>query len=176
MVRTYTHVFIDLFKNWKMLIELIGLCLLTDTFFVLWFSNMPKMATKLPVVTTDTEYWHTGCYMEEICSKPQFLKFIPDSGALFTGIMAKPVNSREQLFVIILKNTTNMANKVNRSLGDIELFDLSIEVKSDVQSCKDNFGVIVHLLVETIASLGANFSVVGVNKSNCHFLFSQSLL
>ena len=69
-----------------------------------------------------------------------------------------------------------MANKVNWSLGDIELFDLSIEVKSDVQSCKDNLGVIVHLLVETIASLGANFSVFGVNKSNCHFLFSQSLL
>ena len=114
------------------------------------------MATDFPLVTTDTEYWHAGCYMEEIYSKPQFLKFIPESGALFTGMMAKPINSREQLFVIILKNTTNMANKVNWSLGDIELFDLSIEVKSDVQSCKDNLGVIVHLLVETIASLGAN--------------------
>ena len=124
----------------------------------------------------DTEYWHAGCYMEEICTKPQFLKFIPECDELFIGMLAKPLNSREQLFVIILKNTTNMANKVNRSLGDIGLFDLSIEVKSDVQSCKDNFGVIVHLLVETIASLGANFSVVGVNKSNCHFLFSQSLL
>ena len=134
------------------------------------------MATELPMVTTDTKYWYAGCYMEEICSKPQFLKFIPEWGVFFTGMVAKPVNSREQLFVIILKNTTTMANKVNWSLGDIELFDLSIEVKSDVQSCKDNLGVIVHLLVETFASLGANFSVVGVNKSNCHFLFSQSLL
>ena len=68
-------------------------------------------------------------------------------------MVAKPVNSREQFFVITLKNTANMANKVNRSLGDIELFDLSIEVKSNVQSCKDDLGVIVHLLVETIASL-----------------------
>ena len=109
MVRTYTLVFIDLYKNRKMLIELIGLCLLTDTFFVHWLSNMPKMATELPVVTTDTEYWHAGCYMEEICSKPQFLKFIPDSGALFASMVAKPVNSSEQLFVVILKNTTNMA-------------------------------------------------------------------
>ena len=49
-----------------------------------------------------------------------------------------------------------MANKVNRSLGDIKLFNLSIEVKSYVQSCKDDLGVIVHLLVETIAFLGAN--------------------
>ena len=134
------------------------------------------MAIELPVVTTDTEYWHDGCYMEKICAKPHFLKFIPESGALFTGMVAKPVNSREQLIVIVLKNTANMEKKVNRSLGDIELFDLSIEVKSDVQSCKDDLGVIVHLLVETIASLGANFSVVRVNKSNCHFLFPLSLL
>ena len=91
-------------------------------------------------------------------------------------MVAKPVNSREQLIVIVLKNTANMGKKVNRSLGDIELFDLSIEVKSDVQSCKDDLGVIVHLLVETIASLGANFSVVQANKSNCHFLFPLSLL
>ena len=91
-------------------------------------------------------------------------------------MVAKSVNSREQLFVITQKNTANMTNKVNRSLGDIELFDLSIEVKSDVQSYKDDLGVIVHLLVETIASLGANFSVVGANKSNCHFLFSLPLL
>ena len=132
------------------------------------------MATELPVVTTDTEYWHAGCYMEEICGKPQFLKFISKCGALFIGTVAKPVNSRDQLFVIALKNTSNMTKKVNRSLGDIELFDLSIEVKSDVQSCKDNLGVIVHLLVETIASLGANFSMVGVDKSNCHFLFPLS--
>ena len=90
------------------------------------------MATELPVVTTDTEYWHVGCYMEEICVKPQFLKFNPKCGALFTGMVAKPVNSREQLFVIALKNTTNIEKKVNRSFGDIELFDLSIEVKSDV--------------------------------------------
>ena len=114
--------------------------------------------------------------MEEICTKPQFLKFIPECGALFIGMVAKPVNSREQLIVIVLKNTANMEKKVNRSLGDIELFDLSIEVKSDVQSCKDDLGVIVHLLVETIASLGANFSVVRANKSNCHFLFPLSLL
>ena len=134
------------------------------------------MATELPVVTTDTEYWHTGCYMEEICAKPQFLKFIPECGVFFTGMVAKPVNSREQLFVITLKNTTNMANKVNRNLGDIELFDLSIEVKSDGQSCKDDLGVIVHLLVETIPSLGANFSVVRANKSNCQFLFPLPLL
>ena len=80
---------------------------------------MPKMATKLPVVTTDTEYWHAGCYKEEICAKPQFLKFIPECGALFTDMVAKPVNSREQLFVITLKNSANMAKKVNRSLGDI---------------------------------------------------------
>ena len=159
-----------------MLIGLIGLCLLTDTFFFLYFSNMPKLATELPVVTTDTEYSHVGCYMEEICVKPQFLKFNPECGALFTGMVAKPVNSREQLFVIALKNTTNIEKKVNRSFGDIELFDLSIEVKSDVQSCKDDLGVIVHLLVETIASLGANFSVVRANKSNCHFLFPLSLL
>ena len=104
------------------------------------------MATELPVVTTDTEYWHVGCYMEEICVKPQFLKFIPECDVLFTGTVAKPVNSREQLFVITLKNTANMTNKVNRSLGDIELFDLSIEVKSDVQSYKDDLGMIVHLL------------------------------
>ena len=70
---------------------------------------MPKMATDFPLVTTDTEYWHAGCYMEEL--------------------YAKPINSREQLFVIALKNTANMDKKVNRSLGDIELFDLSIEVK-----------------------------------------------
>ena len=69
-----------------------------------------------------------------------------------------------------------MANKVNRSLGDIELFNLSIEVKSDVQSCKDDLRVIVHLLVETIAFLGANFSVIGANKSNCHFIFPLPLL
>ena len=87
------------------------------------------MATEFPVVTTDTEYWHAGCYMEEICTKPQFLKFILECDALFIGMVAKPLNSREQLFVITLKNTANMAKKVNRSLGDIELFDLSIEVK-----------------------------------------------
>ena len=86
---------------------------------------MPKLATELPVVTTDTEYWHAGCYMEEICAKPQFLKFIPEWGVFFTGMVAKPVNSREQLFVITLKNTANMTNRVNRSLGDVELFDLS---------------------------------------------------
>ena len=80
------------------------------------------------------------------------------------------------LFIITLKNTANMANKVNRSLGDIELFDLSIEVKSEVQSCKGDLGVIVHLLFETIASLRANFSVVGAYKSNCHFLFPLPLL
>ena len=114
------------------------------------------MATEIPVATTDTEYWHAGCYMEEL--------------------YAKPINSREQLFVITLKNIANMDKKVNRILGDIELFDLSIEVKSDVQSCKDDLGVIVHLLVETIASLVANFSVVRANKSNCHFLFPLSLL
>ena len=95
---------------------------------------------------------------------------------LFTGMVVKPVNSREQLSVIAQKNIANMEKKVNRSLGDIELFDLSIEVKSDVQSCKDDLGVIVHLLVETIASLGANFSMVGANKNNCHFLFSLPLL
>ena len=134
------------------------------------------MATKLLVVTTDTEYWHVGCYMEEIYTKPQFLKFVTECGALFTGMVAKLVNSREQFFVIALKNTANMGKKVNRSLGDIELFDFSIEIKSDVQSRKDDLGVIVHLLVETIASLGANFSVVRANKSNCHFLFPLSLL
>ncbi|KAF3960140.1 hypothetical protein CMV_015120 [Castanea mollissima] len=117
------------------------------------------MATELLVVTTDTEYWHASCYVEEICAKPQFLKFISECSTLFTGTVAKPVKNREQLFVIALKNTANMAKKVNRSLGDIELFDLSIEVKSDFQSCKDDLGVIVHLLVETIASLGANFSM-----------------
>ena len=69
-----------------------------------------------------------------------------------------------------------MAKKVNRSLEDIELSDLSIEVQSNVQSCKDDLGVIVHLLVETIASLRANFFVVGANKNNCHFLFSLPLL
>ena len=134
------------------------------------------MATKLPVVTTDTEYWHVGCYMEEIYTKPQFLKFVLECGALFTGMVAKPVNSREQFFVIALKNTTNMDKKVNRSLGDIELFDFSIEIKSDVQSRKDDLGVIVHLLVETIASLGANFYVVWANKSNYYFLFPLPLL
>ena len=95
---------------------------------------------------------------------------------LFTGMVAKPVNSREQLFAITLKNTANVAIKVNRSLEDIELFDLFVEVKSDVQSCKDDLGVIVRLLVETIASLGANFSVVRANKNNCHFLFPLPLL
>ena len=114
--------------------------------------------------------------MEEIWAKPQFLKFILECNTLFTGIVVKPVNSKEQLFVIALKNTANMDKKVNKSLGDIELFDLSIEIKSNVQSCKDDLGVIVHLLVETIASLGANFSVVRANKSNCHFLFTLSLL
>ena len=91
-------------------------------------------------------------------------------------MVAKPVNSKEQLFVITLKNTANMANKVNRSLGDIELFNLSIKVKSDAQSCKDDLGVIIHLLVDIIALLGANFSVVGANKSNCHFIFPVPLL
>ena len=176
MDRTYTHVLIDLFKIRKMLIGLIGLCLLANTLYFVWFSNMPKITTELPLVTTDTEYWHAGCYMEEIYAKPQFLKFIPECGALFTCMVAKPVNSKEQLFVITLKNTANMANKVNRSLGDIEFFNLSIEVKSDAQSCKDDLGVIIHLLVEIIASLGANFSVVGANKSNCHFIFPVRLL
>nr|POF20509.1 pectinesterase/pectinesterase inhibitor u1 [Quercus suber] len=72
------------------------------------------MATELPVVTTDPKYWHAGCYVEEICAKPQFLNFIS-------------------------------------------------EVKSNVQSCKDDLGMNVHLLVETIASLGANFSVARAN-------------
>ena len=99
-----------------MLIGLIGLCLLADTFYFLWFSSMLKMATELPMVTTGIEYWHPGCYMEEIYTKPQFLKFIPECGALFTGMVAKPVNSREQLFAITLKNIANMTNKVNRSL------------------------------------------------------------
>ena len=124
---------------------------------------MPKMATELPVMTTDTEYWHVGYYEEEIYAKPQFLKFIFECSVLFTSMVAKPVNSREQLFVIALKNTANMAEKVNRSLGDIELFDLSIVVKYDVQSCKDNLGMIVHLLVDIVASLRANFSVAGAN-------------
>ena len=75
-----------------------------------------------------------------------------------------------------------MAKKVNRNLGDIELSDLSIEVKSDVQSCKDDLGMNVHLLVETIASLGANLSVAGANlgmigKSlvNCELLQSNCM-
>ena len=182
MARTYTHVFIDLFKIRKMLIGLIGLCLLADTFYFMWLSHMPKMATELLVVTTDTEYWHAGYYEEEICAKPQFLKFIFECSALFTSMVAKPINSREQLFVIALKNIANMAKKVNRSLGDIELFDLSIEVKYDVQSCKDNLGMIVHLLVDTVASLRANFSVAGgdlgmIGKSlvNCELLQSNCM-
>ena len=69
-----------------------------------------------------------------------------------------------------------MDKKVNRSLGDIKLFDLSVEVKSDVQSCKDDLDVIVHQLVEIVASLGANFYVVWANKSNYHFLFPLPLL
>ena len=85
MARTYTHILIDLFKIWKMLIGLIGLCHLADTFYFLWFSNIPKMVTELPVVTSDTEYWHAGCYMEEICAKPQFPKFILECGVLFTA-------------------------------------------------------------------------------------------
>ena len=163
-----------------MLIGLIGLCLLADTFYFMWFSHMPKMATELPVVTTDIEYWHAGYYVEKICAMPQFLKFIFECNTLFTGMVTKLVNSKEQLFVIVLKNTANMAKKVNRSLGDIELFDLSIEVKSDVQSCKDDLGMIVHLLVETVASLRANFSVAGadlgmIGKSlvNCELLQSK---
>ena len=91
-------------------------------------------------------------------------------------MVGKSINNREQLFVIALKNTANMDKKVNRNLRNIELFDLSIKVKSDVQSCKDDLDVIVHLLVETIVSLGVNFSVVRANKSNCHFLFTLSLL
>ena len=43
------------------------------------------MVTELPVVTSDTEYWHAGCYMEEICAKPQFPKFILECGVLFTA-------------------------------------------------------------------------------------------
>ena len=114
--------------------------------------------------------------MEEIYAESQFLKFNPECGALFTGMVAKPINSREQLFVIVLKNTVNMDKKLNRNFRDIELFDLSLKVKSNVQSCKDDLRVIVHLLVETIASLGANFSMVGTNKSNCHFLYPLPLL
>ena len=165
-----------------MLIGLIGLCLLADTFYFMWFSHIPKMATELPVVTTDTEFWHASYYEEEICAKPQFLKYIFKYSGLFTSMVAKPINNREQLFVITLKNTANMAKKVNRSLGDIELFDLSIEVKSDVQSCKDDLGMIVHLLVETVASLRANFSVAGgdlgmIGKSlvNCELLQSNCM-
>ena len=94
MARSYTHVLIDLFKIRKMLIGLIGLCLLADTFYFLWFSNIPKMATELPVVTTDTEYWHASYYMEEICAKPQFLKFIPECGALFTCMVAEPASKQ----------------------------------------------------------------------------------
>ena len=176
MARTYTHVLIDLFKIRKMLIGLIGLCLLANTFYFMWLSHMSKMATELLVVTTDTEYWHASCYMDEICAKSQYLKFILEFGALFTSMVAKPVNSTEQLFVITLKNTANMVNNVNKSLGDIELFDFTIKVKSDVQSCIDDLGVIVHLLFEIIASLRANFSVVGANKSNCHLLFPLPLL
>ena len=91
-----------------MLIGLIGLCLLADTSYFLRFSHMPKMAIEVSVVTTDTEYWHVSCYMEEIYAKPQFLKFAPEYGALFTGMVAKPVNSREQFFVNALKNTANI--------------------------------------------------------------------
>ena len=69
-----------------------------------------------------------------------------------------------------------MDKKLNRNFRDIELFDLSLKVKSNVQSCKDDLRVIVHLLFETIASLRAKFSVVGANKSKCHFLFSLPLL
>ena len=177
MARTYTHALIDLFKIQKVLIGLISLYPMADMFYFLWFSNMSKMAIELPVVTTDTEYWHAGYYVEEICAMPLFLKFIFECNALFTGMVTKLVNSKEQLFVIVLKNTANMAKKVNRSFGDIELFDLSIEVKSDVQSCKDDLGMIVHLLVETVASLKANFSVVvadlgmiGKSLVNCELL------
>ncbi|XP_075658617.1 putative pectinesterase 30 [Castanea sativa] len=72
-----------------------------------------------------------------------------------------------------------MAKKVNKSLGDIEISNLFIEVKSDVQSCKDDLGMNVHLLVETIASLGANFSVVGadlgmIGKSLVNYELFQS--
>ena len=63
MARTYTHILIDFFKIRKMLIEL---KILASTFYFLWFSHMPKMATELLVVTTDTEYWHASCYVEEI--------------------------------------------------------------------------------------------------------------
>ena len=54
------------------------------------------MAIELPVVTTDTEYWHAGCYVEEICAKPQFPNFIFECGVLFTGTVANPVNNREK--------------------------------------------------------------------------------
>ena len=40
---------------------------------------------------------------------------------------------------------------------------MSIEVKSDVQSCKDDLGMNVHLLIETTASLGANYTVAGAD-------------
>ena len=93
MARTYTHILIDFFKIRKMLIEL---KILASTFYFLWFSHMPKMTTELLVVTTDTEYWHAGCYVEEMYAKSQFLNFIFECGALFTSTVAKPVNSREK--------------------------------------------------------------------------------
>ena len=72
MARTYTHILIDFFKIRKMLIELINLYLLAGTFYFLWFSHMPKMAIELLVVTTDTEYWHAGCYVEKIYASLSF--------------------------------------------------------------------------------------------------------
>ena len=96
MARFHSHALIDLFKIQKMLIGLIGLCLLAGTFYFLWFSHMPKMATELPMVTTNTEYWHASYYMEEICAKPQFLNFISECGVLFTSTVAKLVNIREK--------------------------------------------------------------------------------
>ena len=96
MARTHTHALIDLFKIRKMFIALIGLYLLAGTFYFLWFSHMPKMATELPMVITDIEYWHASCYVEEICAKPQFLNFISKCDALFTCMVAKPVNIREK--------------------------------------------------------------------------------
>ena len=47
-----------------------------------------------------------------------------------------------------------MAKKVNKSLRDIEFSDLSIEVKLDVQSCKNDLGMNVHLLVNYCISRG----------------------
>ncbi|KAK7822240.1 hypothetical protein CFP56_036640 [Quercus suber] len=123
------------------------------------------MATKLPVVTTDIKYWHTGCYMEEIYTKPQFLKFISECGMSKKAIESLAMTTTSPIlctsFTSVVPCLLSRSNQI-------------------FKTCKDDVGMVVHLLDENIVLLGANLSVSGVDLAvfekslNCLILVKQS--